>query len=54
MSAHTAETEEACVEVAGLPNATLIRDTQNRRLGHLAFISTGWQASLEALKNSKI
>lgn len=32
-----------CVEVAEGP-ATLVRDTQNRELGHLAFAGSEWAA----------
>lgn len=35
-----------CVEVADLPGASAIRDTQNREQGHLLFPGTEWDAFL--------
>ena len=35
-----------CVEVADLPGASAIRDTQNRELGHLLFGAAEWHATL--------
>ncbi|GAA1095790.1 DUF397 domain-containing protein [Nocardiopsis metallicus] len=37
-----------CVEVAEGPS-TLVRDTQNRELGHLAVSTTEWSALLAAV-----
>ncbi|WP_067600062.1 DUF397 domain-containing protein [Nocardiopsis listeri] len=39
---------ENCVEVADLPSATAVRDTQNREAGHLMFPSNEWTALLRA------
>ncbi|WP_087101456.1 DUF397 domain-containing protein [Nocardiopsis sp. JB363] len=39
---------ENCVEVADLPSAAAVRDTQNREAGHLAFPSLEWSALLRA------
>lgn len=40
-----------CVEVADLPGASAVRDTQNRQLGHLAFSSTEWAALLRIARS---
>lgn len=39
-----------CVEVAELPSATAVRDTQNRDLGHLLFASKEWAGMVAAVK----
>jgi hypothetical protein len=39
-----------CVEVADLPGASAVRDTQNRELGHLAFESGAWMQALAAVR----
>lgn len=33
-----------CVEVADVPGASAVRDTQNRQAGHLMFDSAEWNA----------
>jgi monoamine oxidase len=38
-----------CVEVAE-GRSVVVRDTQNRELGHLSFASTEWAGLLNALK----
>jgi hypothetical protein len=43
---------ENCVEVADLPNAAAVRDTQNRELGHLVFSGTEWSALLSTVRAS--
>lgn len=40
-----------CVEVADLPGASAVRDTQNRQLGHLAFESGAWMRALVAVRS---
>jgi hypothetical protein len=47
-SRHSAS-EGSCVEVAEGP-VTLVRDTQNRDLGHLGFAAGEWAAFLADLK----
>ncbi|MFV2196504.1 DUF397 domain-containing protein [Nocardiopsis sp. LOL_012] len=37
---------ENCVEVAGFPGGSAVRDTQNRGLGHLEFPGSEWAALL--------
>lgn len=44
----------ACVEVADLDGAHLVRDTQNRDAGHLGFPSAEWQAFLDEVKARKL
>ncbi|WP_017624644.1 DUF397 domain-containing protein [Nocardiopsis chromatogenes] len=46
-SSYSGADTNACVEVAK-GTKTLVRDTQNRPLGHLAFPSSEWQAFLRA------
>ncbi|MEU3017082.1 DUF397 domain-containing protein [Nocardiopsis sp. NPDC007018] len=41
-------TPQNCVEVADLPGASAVRDTQNRGRGHLMFPSPEWAALLQA------
>ncbi|WP_160051318.1 DUF397 domain-containing protein [Nocardiopsis sp. FR26] len=38
-----------CVEVNEGPETVLVRDTQNRELGHLGFVSREWTALLSTL-----
>ncbi|MFJ9557960.1 DUF397 domain-containing protein [Nocardiopsis sp. NPDC101807] len=39
-----------CVEVAEMPSATAVRDTQNRSLGHLLFESREWAGVVATVK----
>lgn len=39
-----------CVEVADLPDASAVRDTQNRDLGHLLFDSKEWAGLVATVK----
>ncbi|GAA1452937.1 DUF397 domain-containing protein [Nocardiopsis tropica] len=39
-----------CVEVAEMPSATAVRDTQNRGLGHLLFESREWAGVVATVK----
>lgn len=41
-------TPQNCVEVADLPSAAAVRDTQNRAAGHLVFPVTEWAALLRS------
>ena len=43
-----------CVEVAGTPESVLVRDIQNRHLGHLGFIQAEWVAFLASVKNDRL
>ncbi|WP_435108856.1 DUF397 domain-containing protein [Nocardiopsis synnemataformans] len=43
-----------CVEVADLPAASAVRDTQNRDLGHLLFGSGDWASALAVVKNTAV
>ncbi|GAA3748403.1 DUF397 domain-containing protein [Salinactinospora qingdaonensis] len=43
-----------CVEVAELPSAMLVRDTQNRARGHLAFSAAEWAALLSEVKCDRL
>ncbi|GAA1467536.1 DUF397 domain-containing protein [Nocardiopsis exhalans] len=42
-----------CVEVADLPSEHLVRDTQNRSAGHLAFVGTEWAAFLTVARDQQ-
>lgn len=42
-----------CVEVADLPGASAVRDTQNRQAGHLLFPGAEWTALLTAARNDQ-
>ncbi|WP_017586206.1 DUF397 domain-containing protein [Nocardiopsis ganjiahuensis] len=39
-----------CVEVAEASSKTLVRDSKQPELGHLAFASGGWNAFLSSVK----
>lgn len=39
-----------CVEVAETPSGSLVRDTQHRERGHLAFSSEEWAAFVRDVK----
>ena len=43
-------TAQECVEVADLPGAAAVRDTQHREAGHLLFPATEWSALLESAR----
>ncbi|GAA0982848.1 hypothetical protein GCM10009551_028370 [Nocardiopsis tropica] len=45
-SSYSTPQGQNCVEVADVHGASLVRDTQNRQLGHLAFPSSEWRALL--------
>lgn len=42
-----------CVEVADLPGASAVRDTQNRQAGHLLFPGAEWTALLSSTRNDQ-
>jgi hypothetical protein len=39
-----------CVEVMETPQTVRVRDTQNRKLGHLSFAPSEWTSFLQDLK----
>lgn len=47
-SSYSSSHGQNCVEVGDLPNATAVRDTQHRELGHLEFPAEEWRALLGA------
>ncbi|MFL1382110.1 MULTISPECIES: DUF397 domain-containing protein [unclassified Nocardiopsis] len=49
-SSYSGARTENCVEVADLPGASAVRDTQNREAGHLTFPTQEWAALLDALR----
>ncbi|WP_332307072.1 DUF397 domain-containing protein [Thermobifida cellulosilytica] len=44
----------ACVEVAETARAVLVRDTQHRELGHLAFTPGEWAAFLAEVRAGRL
>lgn len=46
--------EGACVEVAELPEAVLVRDTQHREHGHLGFPGAAWTSFLQDVKADRL
>ncbi|TDQ53149.1 DUF397 domain-containing protein [Actinorugispora endophytica] len=53
-STYSGGNTNACVEVAGLPGSVLVRDTQNRELGHLGFAAAAWSAFLADVKADRL
>lgn len=53
-SSHSGEHGGACVEVAETPQAVLVRDTQNRELGHLGFPTQAWVSFLTEVKSGNL
>ncbi|MFC4565757.1 DUF397 domain-containing protein [Nocardiopsis mangrovi] len=52
-SSYSSPNNDNCVEVVeGLP--TLIRDSQNRKLGQLAFGSTEWRAFIQGVRSGEL
>lgn len=49
-SSYSSSHGQNCVEVADLPSGTAVRDTQNRKAGHLTFIASEWSALLDAVR----
>lgn len=52
-SSYSSGRGQDCVEVADVPGASAVRDTQHRELGHLMFPSAEWQALLGAATRSE-
>ncbi|WP_084468551.1 DUF397 domain-containing protein [Nocardiopsis trehalosi] len=50
-SSHSGNQGGDCVEVAEGRRSVLVRDTQNRGLGHLGFPATEWASFLREVKN---
>ncbi|MCY9786222.1 DUF397 domain-containing protein [Nocardiopsis sp. EMB25] len=42
--------DQSCVEVNETPQTVLIRDTQNRELGHLTFGAAEWTSLVDSLR----
>jgi len=53
-SSYSNQTGGNCVEVAETPSAVLVRDTQNRHLGHLDFAPAEWVAFLADLRAGRL
>ncbi|PDP85458.1 DUF397 domain-containing protein [Glycomyces fuscus] len=51
-SSYSSGVNNDCVEVAE-GQSVLVRDTQNRELGHLAFTTPEWTGLLNTLKTSQ-
>ncbi|MFJ9555801.1 DUF397 domain-containing protein [Nocardiopsis sp. NPDC101807] len=52
-SSYSGARDQNCVEVADVHGASLVRDTQHRELGHLAFPSSEWRALLGTARREK-
>ncbi|WP_285730007.1 DUF397 domain-containing protein [Nocardiopsis sp. ATB16-24] len=46
--------ETSCVEVNEGPHSVLVRDTQNRELGHLSFKASEWTSFLKEIKYGQL
>ncbi|MFC7328951.1 DUF397 domain-containing protein [Marinactinospora rubrisoli] len=53
-SSYSGNINQECVEVRETPTAALVRDTQNRRAGHLAFSIPEWSAFIVSVKRDEI
>lgn len=53
-SSYSGARHENCVEVADLPGAAAVRDSQHPEAGHLIFPAAEWQAFLSAVKHGLI
>ncbi|MBQ1081913.1 MULTISPECIES: DUF397 domain-containing protein [Nocardiopsis] len=49
-SSYSGARDQNCVEVADLPSAAAVRDTQHRDHGHLVFEATEWSALLGTVR----
>jgi hypothetical protein len=49
-SSYSGGSAGACVEARATGNTVLVRDTQNRGAGHLAFPGDAWQAFLAGVE----
>jgi predicted RNA-binding protein with TRAM domain len=53
-SSYSAPKNANCVEVAGAPREVLVRDTQNRGDGHLAFSAVEWAAFVKGAREGAL
>ncbi|WP_026123524.1 DUF397 domain-containing protein [Nocardiopsis chromatogenes] len=53
-SSYSGAKTENCVEVADLPRAAAVRDSQYPERGHLLFGSTEWRAFLYEVKRDRL
>lgn len=49
-SSYSGSRDQNCVEVADLPGAAAVRDTQHREAGHLTFGGPEWAALLDTVR----
>ncbi|NYH51999.1 hypothetical protein HNR06_001588 [Nocardiopsis arvandica] len=52
-SSYSGGSHQDCVEVAEGPEHTLVRDTQYRDHGHLAFEGLAWSGFLSSVKSDR-
>ncbi|MEV2274314.1 DUF397 domain-containing protein [Nocardiopsis sp. NPDC049922] len=52
-STYSGGSHQNCVEVAEGTAETLVRDTQNRELGHLTFANRAWTGFLSSVKDDR-
>ncbi|GAB3214075.1 DUF397 domain-containing protein [Marinactinospora thermotolerans] len=53
-SSYSSSHGQNCVEVADLPGAAAVRDSQNPHAGHLVFPATEMTAFLDAVKTGRL
>ncbi|MET9782353.1 DUF397 domain-containing protein [Nocardiopsis alba] len=49
-SSYSGARDQNCVEVAEMPSAAAMRDTQNRDAGYLTFAASEWTALLGTIR----
>ena len=53
-SSYSSSHGQNCVEVADLPRAAAVRDSQHPEQGHLLFSAAEWRAYLEEVKHERL
>lgn len=53
-SSYSSSHGQNCVEVADLPGASAVRDSQHPDAGHLEFPAAEWRAFLDAVKTDRL
>ncbi|TQN33191.1 uncharacterized protein DUF397 [Haloactinospora alba] len=53
-SSYSQKGMDNCVECRGEERTVQVRDTQNRRLGHLSFSTSEWQAFLTEVRAERM
>ncbi|MFI6576668.1 DUF397 domain-containing protein [Nocardiopsis sp. NPDC050513] len=53
-STYSSQGAHSCVEVNEMSHAVLVRDTENRDLGHLSFTPSAWSSFLGEVKGDTV